>query len=140
MLPSLVSLDMSGAKPTPPDMGGGRRGAGPAQPMPPHTIQAMAELKNLRVLKLGYSGIAAGDLKALSVLQNVEKLGLEECPHVDDAAIGELVDWKSLKYLDLQDTKVTEEGVAALRKAKPGLVILTTPIEAKPTVEAKPKG
>jgi len=62
----------------------------------------------------------------LSVLQNVEKLGLQECPRVDDGALAELRNWKSLKYLDLQDTKVTEQGVAALRKAKPGLVILTT--------------
>jgi Ran GTPase-activating protein (RanGAP) involved in mRNA processing and transport len=75
---------------------------------------------------MAYTGVSTADLKALSVLQNVEKLGLQECPRVDDAALEELRSWKSLKYLDLQDTKVTEQGVAALRKAKPGLVILTT--------------
>ena len=42
------------------------------------------------------------------------------------APLAELLNWKSLKYLDLQDTKVTATGLDALRKAKPGLVILTT--------------
>jgi internalin A len=126
-LTNLTSLDIGGAKPTPPDMGGFRQvGPAPAPPLPENTIKAMAELKELRVLKMGYTGVSTADLKALSVLQNVEELGLEECPRVDDAALAELLSWKSLKYLDLQDTKVTEQGVAALRKAKPGLVILTT--------------
>jgi Leucine-rich repeat (LRR) protein len=134
MLPSLTSLDLSGARPTPPDMGGaGGRGAGAVPTMPQSTIRAMAELKNLRVLKLGFSGISANDLKALSVLENVEKLGLEECPRVDDTAAAELANWKSLKYLDVQDTKVTAKGLAELRKAKPGLVVVATP-------ETKPKG
>ncbi len=127
VLTTLTSLDIGGAKPTPPDMGGFRQvGRAPAPPLPENTIKAMAELKELRVLKMGYTGVSTADLKALSVLQNVEELGLEECPRVDDAALAALLGWKSLKYLDLQDTKVTEQGVAALRKAKPGLVILTT--------------
>jgi Leucine-rich repeat (LRR) protein len=127
VLTTLTSLDIGGAKPTPPDMGGNRQvRRDPAPPLPENTIKAMAELNELRVLRMGYTGVSSGDLKALSVLQNVEKLGLQECPRVDDAALSELVYWKSLKYLDLQGTKVTEQGVAALRKAKPGLVILTT--------------
>ena len=127
VLTTLTSLDIGGAKPTPPDMGGNRKtGRAPVPPLPENTIKAMAELKQLRVLRMGYMGVSSADLKALSVLENVEKLGLEECPRIDDAALAELLRWKSLKYLDLQDTKVTERGVAALRKAKPGLVILTT--------------
>jgi len=127
VLTTLTSLDIGGAKPTPPDMGGNRKaGRDPAPPVPENTIKAMAELKELRELRMGYMGVSSANLKALSVLENVEKLGLQECPRVDDAALAELLSWKSLKYLDLQDTKVTEQGVAALRKAKPGLVILTT--------------
>jgi internalin A len=127
VLTTLTSLDIGGAKPTPPDMGGSRKtGRAPVPPLPENTIKAMAELKELRVLRMGYMGVSNADLKALSVLENVEKLGLQECPRVDDAALAELLRWKSLKYLDLQDTKVTEQGVVALRKAKPGLVILTT--------------
>jgi internalin A len=126
VLTTLTSLDIGGAKPTPPDMGGRQVDAAALRPLPANTIKAMAELKELRVLRMGYTGVTSADLKTLSVLQNLEKLGLQECPRVDDAALAELLSWKSLKYLDLQDTKVTEQGVAALRKAKPGLVILTT--------------
>ena len=126
VLTTLTSLDIGGAKPTPPDMGNRKVDRARAQPLPATTIKAMAELKELRVLRMAYTGVSSADLKALSVLEKVEKLGLQECPRVDDAALAELVSWKSLKYLDLQDTKVTEQGVAALRKAKPGLVILTT--------------
>lgn len=126
VLTTLTSLDIGGAQPTPPDMGNRKTDRPPTPPLPANTIKAMAELKELRVLRMAYTGVSTGDLKALSVLQNVEKLGLEECPYVDDAALAELAKWKSLKYLDLQETKVTEQGVAGLRKAKPGLVILTT--------------
>jgi Leucine-rich repeat (LRR) protein len=126
MLPTLVSLDIGGAKPTPPDMGGGRRGAAPVQPLSQNTMQALLELKNLHQLRLGFSGITAPELKQLSALQGIEKLGLQECPRVDDAAAAELASWKGLKYVDLQGTKVTDAGVDALRKAKPGLVVLDT--------------
>ena len=126
MLTTLTSLDIGGAKPTPPDMGDRQVRRDPTPPLPANTVQAMGELKELRVLRMAYTGVSATDLKALSVLKNVEKLGLQECPRVDDAALAELLSWKSLKYLDLQDTKVTGQGVAELRKARPGLVILTT--------------
>jgi len=126
VLTTLTSLDIGGAQPTPPDMGGRKIEHPPAPPLPEKTVKAMAELKKLRVLRMGYTGVSSADLKSLSVLENVEKLGLEECPRIDDAALAELLRWKSLKYLDLQDTKATEQGVTALRKAKPGLVILTT--------------
>jgi hypothetical protein len=126
MLPTLTSLDLSGARPLPPDMSLARR-APTVPPIPGKTIEALAQLKDLRKLKLGYSGVSAGDLKTLSSLENVERLGLEECPRVDDAAAAELAHWKGLKYLDLQATHMTAQGVEALRKAKPGLNILFTP-------------
>jgi Leucine-rich repeat (LRR) protein len=126
MLPSLTILDLSGARPVPPDMGAAKRRPKPPIPvMPVKTIEALAELKNLRTLKLGFSGISAADLKTLHVLDNVEKLGLEECPRIDDAAVRELIQWKGLKYVDLQATKVTAQGLERLRKAKPGIVILS---------------
>ncbi len=133
MLPTLTSLDLSGARPVPPDMGGAARRKPTVPPIPEKTIEALAQLKNLRKLKLGFSGVSAADLKALSALENLEKLGLEECPRVDDEAAAELVHWKHLKYLDLQATRVTPQGVEALQKAKPGLVILYSPAE-KPVV------
>ena len=36
----------------------------------------------------------------------------------------ELANWKSLKYVDLQDTRVTQKGVEALKATKTYVVIL----------------
>jgi hypothetical protein len=124
MLPQLTDLDLSGARPVPPDMGGAGRRPQALPVMPQKTVQALAELKNLRTLRLGFSGITAADLKILSVLENVEKLGLEECPRIHDSAVAELVQWKRLKYVDLQATKVTPQAVEELRKAKVGIAVL----------------
>jgi Leucine-rich repeat (LRR) protein len=125
-LGSLTELDLNGARPIPPDMGGAaHRPPPPIPPIPQKTIEALAELHNLRTLRLGFSGVTAADLKALSSLQNVQKLGLQECPRVDDDAVAELVNWKSLKYVDLQSTKVTPDGIGRLRRAHAGIVILS---------------
>jgi hypothetical protein len=123
MLPTLTHLDLSGARPAPPDMPG-RRSAGAG--MPEESLRAIAELKDLRVLKLGHSAITAPGLKILAALQHVEKLGLEGCRRIDDAAAPELAAWKSLKYVDLQDTQMTAAGVETLRKSRPDLQLLTT--------------
>jgi internalin A len=132
MLPSLTSLDLSGARPVPPDMSNAARRKPTVPPLPQKTIEALSQLANLRKLKLGYSGVSASDLKTLSTLQNVEKLGLEECSRVDDQAAAELANWKSLKYVDLQGTHVTAQGIQTLRIAKPGLTILSAPTTPKP--------
>jgi hypothetical protein len=121
MLPTIAYLDLSGARPAPPDMPG--RAA--QQGIPESAIRAIAELKELRVLKLGYSAIGAEGLRILGAVGSIEKLGLEGCRRVNDSAMAELANWKSLKYLDVQDTQVTPVGVEALKKANPALVILT---------------
>jgi internalin A len=122
LLPTLTVLDLSGAKATAPDAPGGR-GAGSG--VPEETLKAMQELKDLRVLYLGYVDISPAGLHTLSSLEKVERLGLQGCSRVDDAALKELARWKSLKYLDVQETKVTEKGLAELRKARPGIKILS---------------
>jgi Leucine-rich repeat (LRR) protein len=129
MLPTLTYLDLSGARPTPPDSPGGR-GAGAG--IPEETLKAVAELKDLRVLYLGYSAINADGLRVLSVLDKVEKLGLQGCSRVDDAALAELAKWKSLKYLDVQEDPVTEKGLSMFREAKPGIKILSGGVPPPP--------
>jgi hypothetical protein len=121
MLPTLTHLDLSGARPAPPDMGNRRGGGGT---FPEEAARAIAELKDLRVLKLGHSSINAQGLKILAALGKLEKLGIEGCRRVDDTAIPELTNWKSLKYLDLQETQVTAAGLDTLRKSRPELVVL----------------
>lgn len=122
MLPTLTHLDLSGARPTPPDNPGGR---GAAASVPEETLKAIAELTELRVLLLGYSAINADGLRTLSSLSKVEKLGLQGCSRVDDAALAEIAKWKGLKYLDVQEAPVTEKGLALLRTARPELKILS---------------
>ena len=122
MLPSLTNLDLSGARPTPPDNPGGRGGGAG---IPEETLKAIAELTELRVLYLGYSAITADGLRVLSVLGKIEKLGLQGCSRVNDAALAELAKWKGLKYLDVQEAPVTEKGLELLRNAKPGIKILS---------------
>ena len=128
LLPGLTHLDLSGARPTPPDMPG-RASAGPG--MPEESLRAMAELKDLRVLKLGHSNITPPGLRILATLEKVEALGLEGCARVEDAAVDALAGWKSLKRLDLQDTKVTAQGIASLRQARPDLAVLAVTPESR---------
>ena len=121
MLPTLTHLDLSGARPAPPDMPG-RRSAGAG--MAEEALRAIAELKELRVLKLGHSSIAADGLKTLAALSKLEKLGLEGCGRIGDDTVPEFVNWKSLRYLDLQETQVSAQGIEMLRKARPDLAVL----------------
>ena len=125
MLPTLTYLDLSGSRGV---LRGQRAGGGGA--MPESMVRAIAELKDLRVLKLGYSNISGEGLRVLHSLEKVEKLGLEWCPRIDDNAAAELANWKSLKYVDVQETRVTTKGLEDLGKAKPGLVILANPTTA----------
>jgi internalin A len=122
MLPTITHLDLSGARPAPPDM----PGRATQQGIPEAAVRAIAELKELRVLKLGYSAIGAEGLRILGTVETIEKLGLEGCRRVNDDALMELAKWKNLKYLDVQDTQVTQAGIDALKKVNPGLVILTS--------------
>lgn len=127
LLPTLTHLDLSGPRSADrPDVVLGNR-VGESGTMDENAARAIAELKELQVLKLGYSNISADGLKILSALSQVEKLGLEACTRIDDPAVTELANWKSLKYVDLQETKVTEKGLRALQTLKPGLTILAGP-------------
>jgi hypothetical protein len=85
----------------------------------------MTELKDLRTLYLGFSSIAPDQLRTLAVLEKVERLGLQGCERVNDSALVELAKWKGLKYVDLQETPVTDQGLAELRKARPNLKIIS---------------
>jgi hypothetical protein len=120
LLPTLEYLDLGGPHP-----GSGGYRAKPGTPMPDDVPRAISELKQLRVLKINYSEITADGLRILATLDQVEKLSLAGSSHVDDWAMAQLAQWKRLKYLDVQGTKVTAQGVSALEKAKPGIVILS---------------
>jgi internalin A len=130
LLPTLTHLDLSGPRSADrPDLVLGNR-AGELGAMDDNTAHAISELKELRALKLGYSNISADGLRILSSLSQLQKLGLEACTLIDDAAACELANWKSLKYVDLQETRVTEKGVETLQSLRPGLKVLAGPFVA----------
>jgi hypothetical protein len=120
LLSTLESLDLSGPRGSVRNQRGRSSG-----PLPEALVLAIADLKDLRVLKLGHSEIDSIGLRKLAVLERAEKLGLECCPRVDDAALRELAAWKKLKYLDVQETKVTPAGVEALQTERPGIQVLS---------------
>ena len=115
---------------------GGPRGTGRNQrnrgigPLPAALIAALSELKELHTMKLGHSEADADALRKLASLPNVDKLGLEGCQGVDDKALEVLAAWSTLKFVDVQETKVTAKGVAAFRATRPDVKLLAGPFEA----------
>ena len=80
-------------------------------------------------MKLGYSEADADALHKLASLPKVDKLGLEGCQGVDDKALEVLAAWRTLKFVDVQETKVTAKGVAAFRATRPDMKLLTKPFK-----------
>lgn len=118
LLTTLESLDLSGPR----GLARTQRSEGGAVP------PGVADLKNLRVLRLGHSQAGVDDVRLLAgSLTKLEKLGLESCARVDDEALKIIAGWKSLKYVDLQETKITPAGRDALQKDRPELAVLSGP-------------
>jgi hypothetical protein len=122
ILSTLESIDLSGPRGSVRNQRNRSLG-----PFPPALIAALLELKQLRVVKLGHSEADAEVLRKLAELPNVEKLGLEACQRVDDAALEALAGWKHLLFLDVQETKVTEKGLAKFRASRPEAKVLAGP-------------
>ena len=118
LLTTLEFLDLSGPR----GLARTQRSEGGAVP------SAVRDLKDLRILRLGHSLVGAEDLKVLAEsLPKLEKLGLEACTRVDDDALTTIAGWKSLRYVDVQETKVTRAGIGALNQQRPDLDVLSGP-------------
>jgi len=87
-------------------------------------VEAIASLKQLRVLKLGHLRFPAKSVPVLKSLENLERLELEFCPEINDDVLPHLASWKSLRWVDLHGTKTTDKGIAALREQRPDSKIL----------------
>jgi Leucine-rich repeat (LRR) protein len=107
-LPKLQRLNLHGAKIT--DAGAGQ----------------LRTLQELRELNLGATQLSAKGLGFLAELGKLEKLSLPGLTKLDDEAIPVLAAMKSLRWLDITDTKITPEGAERLRTGHPGLVVLAT--------------
>ncbi len=122
LLTGLEWLDLSGPRSV------NRNQRSDANAMAPTLVDAIGELSQLRVLKLGHLTMDTDGLKALaSKLERVEKLGLELCPRINDASLTVLASWRSLKHVDLQETAVTVAALQKLQEARPDLHLVTGP-------------
>jgi hypothetical protein len=108
------------------DLGGGKQRG--FNTLSERSIQAIASLRQLRVLRIGHLRFPAKNFALFAALTNVEELGLEYCPEIKDEALPVLAEWKSLRRVDLTGTKVTAEGVAKLRTQRPDAQILWQPL------------
>jgi hypothetical protein len=107
------------------DLGGGKQRG--FNTLSERSIQAIASLRQLRVLRIGHLRFPTKNFALFAALTNVEELGLEYCPEIKDEALPVLAEWKSLRHVDLTGTKVTAEGVAKLRAQRPDAQILWQP-------------
>ena len=121
LLDNLQSLDLGAT-------GGRRRRRDRRNPMARSLVRAIAQLRDLRVLRLGHSEIDSDGVRVLaSSLDKLERLGLENCEQVDDSVTPSVIGWKSLRQLDVQGTSVTSRGVHDLRNNRPDLQVLASP-------------
>ena len=111
-------------------------------------LEAVLTLKQLRELRfactsigVGIEGAKFGEVSMLTVtpewlerlrsLSKLEKLKVQGCNRITDANIPILTGMPALREVDLKGTAVTDKGAAALKAAKPGIVVYTGPWEAK---------
>jgi hypothetical protein len=87
-------------------------------------LDAVVTLKNLRELRLDGMPVTARWLEKLKALDKLERLSLQGCKRVGDDAVPVLAAWPMLRVLDVKGAAVTGEGLAGLRRAKPGARIL----------------
>ena len=90
-------------------------------------VQAVAQLGELRSLRVGHSGADSAVLKLWAAsLKRLERLGLEQCARIDDSALAVLEGWRGLKQVDLQGTPATAVRIEQLRKNRPDLKVLAS--------------
>jgi len=111
-------------------------------------LQAVLTLKNLRELRfscvstsVGIEGAKLGEVSTLSVtekwleqlqsLTSLERLKLQGCGRIDDAAVRTLIAMPALREVDLKGTAVTEKGADMFRAAKPKAVVYIGPWAGK---------
>jgi len=139
-IPGLTFLDLSGRQGTDSNLW--------AVSMSEQGLAAVLSLKDLRELRLGCAEYGIGQegnrfatvntmnvtarwLEMMKALPKLEILKMQSCSRVADDAIPVLASWPSLREVDLKGTAVTEQGLAALRKAKPNCKIHYGPWEAR---------
>ncbi len=139
-LPGLTYLDLNGRQGTDANIW--------AITMSVKGLDAVLTLKDLRELRFGctylpvgiegnrFGMVSATDvslewLEKIKSLPKLEKLKLQGCARLDDTAVPALLAMPNLREVDLKGTKISEQGLAALRAARPKMQIFSGPWDAK---------
>lgn len=121
-LENLVSLNLSGAVLN--DIGADKPGLKEEQRQSLEGLEKLLGLFNLEMLDLSRTPVSAAGLQSLRGLGRLRELRLALAKNIDDAAIPVLIGWKSLRVVMLEGTRVTPDGIAKLRAARPDLKLV----------------
>ena len=86
-------------------------------------VKYLTRLKSLRELWLNYTLVDEQGLRHLVGLPRLERLCLFQCKRVTDGAIEPLAAIKTLKFLDIRETLITDAGFQVLQEALPNCEI-----------------
>lgn len=139
LLPGLTYLDLNGRQGTDSNVW--------TISMSDRGFEALLTLENLQELRFGCTTLGVGRegerfatvnmmdvtsrwLEQMKQLRKLEKLKLQGCERVDDESAAILATFPALKEVDLKGSSVTEQGIAALRAAKPNIRVYSGDWEA----------
>jgi hypothetical protein len=87
-------------------------------------VDPIASLRELVELDLAGTQVTSRALEKLAPLGKLEKLDLHGARRVGDEAVERLLAFPRLRWVDLDDTGITQSGIERLRKARPAATIL----------------
>lgn len=121
-LENLVSLNLSGAVLN--DIGADKPGLKGEQRQTLEGLEKLSGLGSLERLDLSRTPVNAAGVRALRGLGKLRELRLALATNIDNTVIPILEEWKSLRVVTLEGTRVTADGLARLRTARPDLQLL----------------
>ncbi len=121
-LEGLESLNLSGAVLN--DIGADKPGLKEEQRQSLDGLEKLAGLRKLEKLDLSRTPVNAAGVRALAGLGQLRELRLALAKNIDDAVVPVLIGMKSLRVVALEGTRVTLDGVAQLRAARPDIQLL----------------
>ena len=101
-------------------------------------LVSLEALGQLKYLSLDRTLVTDSGMASVAKLTNLEELRLNSLP-ITDAGLPPLQKLVKLKRLDLSGSQVTSAGIAALRLARPQLVVTKQPPRRPPTRSAPPE-
>jgi Leucine-rich repeat (LRR) protein len=119
---NLISLNLSGAVLN--DIGADKPGLKEEQRQSLDGLERLAGLRNLEVLDVSRTPVNAAGVRSLRGLGKLRELRLAAAKNIDDTVIPLLEEWRALQVVALEGSRVSAEGIARLRKARPDLKLL----------------